>query len=57
MATRVELPKDMMRQLIDQGIQLRNRQRNGALNDIIKQALEQELQTLQAAKNTLTDIK
>lgn len=57
MATRVELPKDLCKTMIDQAIGLRDRQIKAASNALIKQALEDERRQLAEAKNTISDIK
>lgn len=57
MATRIELPKDITKALIEQGISLRNRQIKQAINSIIKEALEKEVAILTIAGNTLQEIK
>lgn len=57
MATKVELPKDIVKTLIEGGISLRHRQIKQASNNLIKQALDDELSALSKAKDTLSDVK
>jgi len=57
MATKVELPKELVKTAIEQAILLRHRQIKQATNALIKQALEQELTDLSKARDTLTETK
>lgn len=56
MATRVELPKELIKQAIDQAISLRYRQIKATGNAMIKAALEEELKHLAGAKDTCAEI-
>lgn len=57
MAIKVELPKEIVKTLIEQGVSLRNRQIKAATNGIIKEALEKELADLIRASNSLEQMK
>lgn len=57
MATRVELPKDIVKVALEQAQSLRTRQIKASSNNIIKQALEEELRVISQATTTLTEIK
>ena len=56
MALRVELPKDILTNALDQAVSLRSRQAKAANNALIKQALEQEIAAITTAKNTITEL-
>lgn len=57
MATRVELPKDIIKAALEQAAGLRSRNKKAATNELIKQALDQEETAIRAALNTLSEIK
>jgi len=57
MATKVELPKAIVAHALQQAISLRVRNKNSALNETIRKALEEELVQLQHAINTLSETK
>lgn len=57
MATRIELPKDIVKAMLEQAQSLRSRQIKAATNTLIKEALEKEQEQIIAAKNTITEIK
>lgn len=57
MATRVELPKELVKDALAQAKSLRTRNAKATNNAIIKQALQEEEAHIAAAMNTLTDIK
>jgi len=57
MATRADLPKDLVAACIDQKIASTKRAINTATNELIKTALKDELAQLSTGRNTLTDIK
>lgn len=57
MAVKVELSKDILKTLIEQGISLRNRQIKAATNALIKSALEEEIKGLTASSNSITEAK
>lgn len=56
MATRVDLHKDLIKTLLEQGIGLRQRQIKAASNPIIKQALDEELSHINRAMLALETI-
>ena len=57
MATRVELPKELIKTALEQAAALRQRNIKATANAIIKQALEEELRQITLAKDTMTDSK
>lgn len=57
MATRVELPKEMVQNALDQAIASRKRAIITQPNALIKGILEKELAELATARNTVTDTK
>lgn len=57
MATRVELPKEIVKYALEQAVSLRHRQIKAATNALIKKALEDELASLTTGLNTLTEVK
>lgn len=57
MATRVELPKELVDGALETKIASVKRAANNATNPIIKDALNKELAALNSAKVTLTEIK
>lgn len=57
MPIKLDLPKDLVKPMIEQAISLRERQIKASSNPIIKEALEKEAVLLEAAKNTITEIK
>lgn len=57
MATRVELPKDLVKLALQGAISLRVRQDKAASNALIAKALQDEIAALTTAMNTLTEIK
>lgn len=57
MATKVELPKDMVKTLIENGMALRQRQIKQATNPLIKTALEDELSALSKSRDTIIEAK
>lgn len=57
MATRVELPKDLVLAALNQAAQLRVRGIKAATNALIKKALEDEETHIRAATQTLSEIK
>lgn len=57
MATRVELPRELIKSALENAIALRERQIKAATNQIIKDALAQEQAALTTASTTLTETK
>lgn len=57
MATKVELPKDIVRAALEQAKSLRTRNIKTATNAIIKEALQQEETAIAQAISTLTEVK
>lgn len=57
MATRVELPRELVKNALENAIALRERQIKAATNQIIKDALAQEQAVITAAATQLTEIK
>lgn len=57
MATKVELPKDLVRAALEQAKSLRTRNIKAATNALIKQALEEEEKAIVQAIGTLTEVK
>jgi len=57
MATKVELPKELVKVALEQAKSLRTRNIKAATNALIKQALQDEETAIQAAINTLTETK
>lgn len=57
MATRIELPKEIVASAIQKHIASLQRALKEATNPVIKQALEQELQTTIQAKLTISETK
>lgn len=56
MATKVELPKEIVRPALEQAAALRARNAKAATNPVIKHALEQEEAAIRAALNTIETI-
>lgn len=57
MATKVELPKELVKAALEQAKSLRTRNIKSATNPLIKQALEQEETQIAQAIQTLTETK
>lgn len=57
MATKVELPKELVKAALEQAKSLRTRNIKSATNPLIKQALEQEEREIGNAISTLTEVK
>lgn len=57
MATKVELPKELVKAALEQAASLRARNIKSATNPLIKQALEEEDRQIRAAISTLTETK
>lgn len=57
MATRVELPKELLLSALEQAAALRSRNIKASTNLVIKQALEEELRVITLAKNTMQETK
>lgn len=57
MATRVELPKDLVKTALEQAASLRARNIKAATNALIKTALEDEERQIRAAIGIMTEIK
>lgn len=57
MATRVELPKEIVLAALQQAAQLRARGIKAATNALIKQALSEEEDQIRKASQTLTETK
>lgn len=57
MATRVELPKEIVKAALEQAASLRTRGIKAATNSVIKQALEQELLVISQAIPLLQETK
>jgi hypothetical protein len=53
MAVKIDLPKEILAALIDQGISLRTRQMKQSTNSVIREALEQEAIALARAKQSI----
>lgn len=57
MATKVELPREMVKVALEQACTLRLRQMKQATNELIKKALDDEERAIRLAINTLADTK
>lgn len=57
MAMRIELPKEMTEAMLEQAQSLRIRQIKAATNNIIKEALQKELDLIAKAINTMQTVK
>ena len=57
MATRIELPRELVKAAIENAIGLRERQIKAATNQTIKDALAQEQAALTQASTSLTEVK
>lgn len=57
MATRVDLPKELVRVALEQAAALRTRNGKAATNALIKEALAGEESAIRASLNTLSEIK
>lgn len=57
MATRVELPKELVKVALEQAAGLRTRNGKAATNELIKQAYRQEEDAIRLAISTLTETK
>lgn len=57
MATKVELPKELVKAALEQAKSLRTRNAKAATNNLIRQALQDEEQAIQNAINTLAETK
>ena len=57
MATRVELPREIVKIALEQACTLRLRQMKAATNDLIKKALDDEERAIRTAISTITDTK
>ena len=57
MATRVELPKEIVKIALEQACTLRLRQLKAATNDLIKKALDDEERQIRAGIATITEMK
>lgn len=57
MATRIDLPKDLVAAAFTQRTQSLQRAANAATNNLVKTALQDELRQLQSALATITEVK
>lgn len=57
MATKVELPRELVKTALEQAASLRVRNAKASTNPIIKQALEEEERHIRNAISTLTETK
>jgi len=57
MATKIDLPQQMVRDMCNAAISLRERQIKAASNDLIKKALQDEQDALTKAKGALVEVK
>lgn len=57
MATRVELPKELVKAALEQAASLRARNVKAATNNLIKQALADEEMAIRTSLNSLAEIK
>jgi len=57
MATQVDLPKDLIKAALEQAISLRRRNVTAATNNLIKNALEDEISALRKGIDTMKETK
>jgi hypothetical protein len=57
MATRIELDKVIVKAALEKQLQSSKRARAGATNNLIKQALEDEISQIAKAADTISDTK
>lgn len=57
MPIKIDMPKGVLKSALEQAISLRRRNVNAATNELIRNALEDEIKNIRLAMDTMTEIK